>query len=113
MKKFIALFLIAVLCVSACGCVNTATIPMDDTIIVTIEDKGIKRYDDEDVYLIYTEDETFKITDTLLLGKFNSSDIYGKLKVGHTYEVKMHGVRMSLFSEYRNIDEIIKEIKND
>lgn len=52
------------------------------------------------------DEETFEITDEFLLGRFNSSDDYGRLKVGETYTVMVNGWRVPFLSWYRNIIEI-------
>lgn len=57
-------------------------------------------------YLIFTEDEVFENEDALFLGKWNSSDVQGQLKIGETYTVRVIGWRLPLFSTYRNIVEI-------
>ena len=54
-------------------------------------------------YIVFTENETFENTDLLFEGKFNSSDIQGKLKRGETYTAKVYGWRVPFFSMYRNI----------
>lgn len=77
-----------------------------ETVTITVTDKAIKRYDESDKYIIYTDNETFEITDEFLLGRFNSSDDYGRLKVGETYTVTVNGWRVPFLSWYRNIIEI-------
>lgn len=57
-------------------------------------------------YLIYTNTETFENTDALFHGKFNSSDIYGKIKIGKKYDAVVYGWRLPFFSAYRNIINI-------
>lgn len=80
-------------------------------VTITVEDKYIKRDGNHDRYMVSTQEgETFKITDLLLKGKYNSADIYSKLKVGSTYVVKVTGVRWQFWSEFRNINEIIEEV---
>ena len=59
-------------------------------------------------YLIFTESETFENTDAILLCKYNSSDIQGRLRVDSTYTVKVYGWRIPVMSTYRNIVEIKK-----
>lgn len=57
-------------------------------------------------YLIFTEDEVFENEDALFLGKWNSSDVQGQLKIGETYTVRVIGWRLPFLSTYRNIVEI-------
>lgn len=61
-------------------------------------------------YLIYTSSETFKCTDEMFMGKFNSSDMYGHIQRNQTYQFKVIGWRVPVFSMYRNIvkSEIVK-----
>ena len=77
-----------------------------ETVTITVTDKAIKRYDKSDKYIIFADEETFEITDDFLLGRFNSSDDYGSLKVGETYTVTVNGWRVPFLSWYRNIIEI-------
>lgn len=57
-------------------------------------------------YVVHTDSETFENTDSLLLWKFNSSDIHRNLRDDEQYCVKVVGYRIPLFSTYRNIVEI-------
>ena len=68
-------------------------------------------------YLIYGEDENgktyvFEDTDTLFRWKFNSSDVYGALKEGETYELTVIGFRNHLLNWYENIIDF-KVVEND
>jgi hypothetical protein len=54
-------------------------------------------------YLIFTDKEVLEDTDNWLFLKFNSSDIYGKIKEGKTYKFSVAGLRMPMLSRYRNI----------
>lgn len=58
-------------------------------------------------YLIYTTGGTFKDTDSLIAGKFSSSDLYGQLQTGHTYTLEVRGYRIPIMSEYPNILRIV------
>lgn len=73
---------------------------------ITISDKERISDGDSSYYLIFTEDEVFKNTDSLLHGKWDSSDVYNKLKIGKTYTVKVNWYRNRFWSMYRNILEI-------
>lgn len=77
------------------------------TITVTEKERVMDRHSQDGSvssrYLIWSEDETFENTDTLLKGKFNSSDLYGQLKVGNTYDCEVYGWRNGFFSSYRNL----------
>lgn len=54
-------------------------------------------------YLIFAERETFANEDSWLALKFNSSDVYGRIKDGQTCSFTVTGLRFPLFSWYRNI----------
>lgn len=75
-----------------------------DTVTITIEDKAIKRHgDSDDKYLIYTDKGTFEITDSLAYWRWDSSDLYGELKIGHTYNCTVCGLRIPILTSYKNI----------
>ena len=103
----IALVVIAVIAVPVINFSN------DHTYTVTITDKErVTTQSDKDnissKYLIYGEDENgktyvFEDTDTLFRWKFNSSDVYGALKEGETYELTVIGFRVHIFNWYENI----------
>lgn len=85
----------------------------DHTYTVTITDKErvttqVAEDSIDSKYLIYGEDENgktyvFEDTDTLFRWKFNSSDVYGALKEGETYELTVIGFRVHIFNWYENI----------
>lgn len=58
------------------------------------------------VYLIYTNEGTFKIEDSLIFGRFNSSDVYGMMRKGKYYRIKTFGIRSGFLSSYKNIIEV-------
>lgn len=78
----------------------------DEIVIVKIIDKERVTKQNSSKYLIYTEDEVFENTDTILFLKFNSSDVYSKLDKDKEYELLVYGWRIPLISWYRNIVEI-------
>lgn len=77
-----------------------------EVVTFTVTDKERITEDDSSKYLIFTDIETFENTDTVFYWKFNSSDIYGKIKEGNTYTAKVVGFRLPAVSMYRNIVEI-------
>lgn len=83
----------------------------ESEVVMTIKSK--ERVVDRDGggsrYLIWSDDETFENVDSLIKGKFNSSDLYGKLEEGKTYRCKVYGWRNGFFSWYRNIIECREE----
>jgi len=118
MKKIIISLILIVMLVVLTGCsdievntISTEEIQETDEII-KVTDKWVKRTNDRDLYLIGTEDEVFKIEDNIFIGKLNSSDIYNKIKIGHTYRITTTGVRSNFMSWYRNIntmEEVMEE----
>ncbi len=103
----IALVVIAVIAVPVINFSN------DHTYTVTITDKErvttqVAEGQTDSKYLIYGEDKNgktyvFEDTDTLFRWKFNSSDVYGALKEGETYELTVIGFRLHIFNWYENI----------
>lgn len=62
-------------------------------------------------YLVYCEKAdggviVFKNTDNILRGKWNSSDIYGRIKEGNSYRFTVIGVRIPFLSMYQNIIKV-------
>jgi hypothetical protein len=76
------------------------------TITTTVTDKGVKRHgESNDKYLVYTDDGTYEITDSLFWPRFDSSDLYGCIEVGKTYQFTVAGYRVPLLTMYPNIYE--------
>lgn len=116
MKKILSLIIILVLglviltgCTTEVNTISSTELSETDEIII-VTDKWVKRTEDRDLYLIGTENEVFKIEDNIFIGKFNSSDIYNKIKIGSKYRITTTGVRSNLMNWYRNINTI-EEIK--
>lgn len=102
----ILLFLCLILLCGGCHVVNRLT---EDTATVTVTHKERVTYrsgdDTHSKYLVYSEGETFEITDTWSYMRFNSSDLYGRIHQGETYRMRVYGWRIPFFSSYRNIIE--------
>lgn len=81
----------------------------EQIIEIEIQDKYTKgesgRY-----YIVDNNDNTYQVYDMLFIGKFNSTDIYNKLKIGKKYKVKVTGERIHFWSMYQNINEILEEL---
>lgn len=76
----------------------------DVTITIQEKDRVVNRNGKGAKYLVWTEEgEVFRNTDYLLFGKFNSADLQGSLHEGKTYTCHVAGVRVPLFSWYRNL----------
>lgn len=96
---------------SSCDERQTASKGNDGLITATVTGKErVVKHDPEgetySYYLVYTDKEVFKIEDSLLFGQFDSSDVYGMLKKGKCYRIKVFGIRSGFLSSYRNIVEV-------
>ena len=109
--------LLVVIAVIAVPVVNFTN---DHKYTITITDKervtAQSAKDNISKYLIYGEDENgktyvFEDTDTLFRWKFNSSDVYGALKEGETYELTVIGFRVHILNWYENIVDF-KAVEN-
>lgn len=61
---------------------------------------------DSSYYLVFTDKGTFRVADSLWVGRWNSSDLYGSIEPGHRYDIKAYGLRIPLFSSYPNIESV-------
>ena len=75
---------------------------------ITVADKYVKaRNESEDIYIVVDSNgDAYEISDLLLLGKFNSTDIYNQMKIGEEYDVETTGYRIRIFSMYPNINKV-------
>lgn len=94
------------------GLVMAAWVPVPTMVIhnvtqeqvtVTITDKERVSNRDMSKYLIFTEHEVFENVDSMLAWKFDSSDVYGHIKIGSTCTFNVTGFRIPFLSTYRNI----------
>lgn len=76
-----------------------------DIVIATVSNKEAIVQDKTSKYLIFTDKEVFENTDSLIYGKWNSSDYYNKIQKDKTYRLKVCGMRVPFLSMYRNIIE--------
>jgi hypothetical protein len=77
--------------------INAATIDSKDRVCDGGQDGACK-------YLVFTDKGTFEVTD-ILFQRTNSSDVYGRIKEGKTYNLRVIGWRNGVFSSYQNILE--------
>lgn len=73
------------------------------TFVINEKERVVDRDGSGARYLIWSDDETFENVDSLIKGKFNSSDLYGQLTVGKKYSCKVYGWRNGFLSMYRNL----------
>ena len=102
------IFIIVMLCVTFYRPFNKVNNMREVT--VTVTDKEVKNSGKSGKYLIFTEDTNgniavFEVTDSLLKGRFNSSDVYAAIKVDNTYTFTVGGSRNEFLSWYPNIYE--------
>lgn len=77
--------------------------PHWQTCTVTGKDRG----KDSGSYRIYTKQcDTLADEDSWINGKHNSSNLYGQIEVGHTYEFRIVGYRSGIGSHFANILDI-------
>ena len=57
----------------------------------------------KDIYLVFTDDQTYKNVDSPAYLKFNSSDLQGKLIQGGRFHIEYYGLRIPITSQYKNI----------
>lgn len=81
-----------------------------DTIETTVVGTEVKRYNDRDKYLVFTEDGVFENTDCWYRLKFRSSDLQAELmaldEADAKVEITKYGWRIPLFSKYENIIKV-------
>lgn len=88
------------------GGITVAAFFAKDDVTITVKDKEriVNRNGKGARYLVWSEEgEVFEDVDSFLGWKFNSSDIYGQLDEGTTYNCKVYGWRIPFLSKYRNI----------
>jgi len=105
--KMIGTMLLLALLLGGCfgSCAIYRASAEDRTIIVTEKERVTQNTEDgvTSKYLVFTNDRTYEVVDTYSFMRFNSSDIYGRLRQNHKYKVKVAGWRMPFLSWYENI----------
>ena len=91
----------------------------DYTVTITDKERVIQGSGDSTTskYLVYADGENgeslvFENTDCIIRGKWNSSNIQGKLKAGHTYKITVVGYRVPFMSWYQNIIKVSEKENN-
>jgi hypothetical protein len=98
------------------GCLSLAPHCSRDAYTATVNKTAVKRYNKSDKYLIFTKlkdgsERVFENTDSWIEWKFDSSDVYGNIEDGKTYNFKTYGWRFPFMSWYENILSA-EEVKN-
>ena len=100
---YLVIFIIAIAFALGCGIMKCCN---ERKVTTTVSDKGVKRHGrSDDKYLVYTDNGTYEITDSLFWPRFDSSDLYGCIEVGKTYEFTVAGYRVPFLTMYPNIYE--------
>lgn len=95
---------VAVLGLASVGVYGTYQVlnPTKD-VTAMVTDKVVKNSQNDSTYLIFTDKGVFENSDSLVNGKWNSSDVYNDIKVGKTYIFHVRGIRNHVLSWYPNI----------
>lgn len=84
----------------------------DENVTITVKDKESVTVNNgegsKNQYRIYTDKGTFVIEDTLIKGRFDSSDEYAALDAGKTYECEAFGFRIPFFSSFKNLHNCVE-----
>jgi hypothetical protein len=75
----------------------------DESVVIKVTGKEAVPVEGGHEYRVYTEDETYVMKDSLVKGRFRTSNEYSKIKDGGTYTCTKFGVRVPLFSMFENI----------
>lgn len=114
----IIVFVIAILAIAILSEVIFSFNDTEYTVTVTSKDRIVESSKDSDGnshttsrYLVFADDESgnplvFENTDCFIRWKFNSSNIQGQLKDGHTYKITVIGYRVPFLSWYQNIIKV-------
>lgn len=117
-KITVIVFVVAILAIAI---LSEAIFSFNDTeytVTVTSKDRITESSKDSDgnsyttsKYLVFADDESgnslvFENTDCFIRFKFNSSNIQGQLKEGHTYKIVVIGYRVPFLSWYQNIIKV-------
>lgn len=107
-KGIVAIFTVVALLVVAALTVFFASSFNDKNYIVTVTRVERVNDDTDSKYLIFCEEEdgdviVFENADKWVRGKFDSSNMYAKIKEGHKYKFTVVGWRIPIFSTYQNI----------
>lgn len=109
MEKFVAFFavlfvmIVAVLIIVALWIGIGASFHNEYGKRFTVTGKEAVKSEKSGKYLVFTDVTTYEVEDSILNGRWDSSDVYGKLTIGKTYEAQLQGRRIPFLSMYQNI----------
>lgn len=101
----VAVALIAAV-LGGCGLVATQTVLKQGEVEFTVDSKERIAEEGGGKYLVFsTDDEAYEVTDNILFGLTESSNRYAELEEGATYRCSTIGLRLPLFSTYKNLHD--------
>lgn len=99
-----ALFVVVAACVGIYAFLWYGTA---DTKTCTVTEKQATAKEGGTNYILFTKEcGQLQIADDMLLGNYNSTDVFAGIKEGTTYHFETVGFRNGFFSAYPNIDEV-------
>ena len=109
-KVIVAVVAFTVLVVLPFGCISIYRSTSKKTTITVKDKERVTESDGSSTYLVFCESEVFENADSISFWKWSSSDLYGQMDEGKTYDVTVAGWRLPLLSMYRNIITIDREV---
>lgn len=109
MFKFIVGFMVAMIIVSVVVTVFYYNTSEDVSFTVTGKERVVTCDGDgscQSMYLVFTDNTTYSIQDSLIKARFNSSDIYGRIRENQTCTATAFGWRIGILSSYQNLFDI-------
>lgn len=101
----VILFCIAIFCliISAAIFEIVSAFHSEPGCTFTVASKEATHTQESTKYLVYTDKTTYEIEDSWVWHRWDSSDVYGKIKPGATYTATLQGYRIPFLSMYPNI----------
>jgi hypothetical protein len=75
--------------------------------VVTVRSKEVAGRGETPQFLIFTDQGVYESRDALVVGKFDSADVYAKCQPNHTHRVRVIGWRVPFLSWFPNVVEVI------
>lgn len=105
MRRLLAATITAATTIALTGCVTMNQQTRECTVTgkesVTVHDSNDRPVNQ---YRVYTNEcGTLTVTDSLLIGRMTSADLYGQLREGTTYRMETGGYRNGFMSMFPNI----------
>lgn len=100
----LALFLVLIVVLGGLACNSYY---QDSAVTFKLNDKERVAVEGGGEYRLYTEGETFVLKDSIIKGRLDTADEYGRMREGTTYQCKAFGWRIPLFSKFRNVHDCV------